>query len=59
VLAAYDVNNPNFILPSWQSTPIDNNEAISIITESDNNIVYPGIKNELELLSSAQNKRRL
>ncbi len=55
VLAAYEVNNPNYIRPSWQSTPIDNNEALSIITDSGKSIVYPGLRNETEILSHTNN----
>lgn len=55
VLAAYDVNNANYIRPTWMSTPIDTNEALAIVTESGQNVVYPGIRNELELLSNTQN----
>jgi signal transduction histidine kinase len=51
VLAAYDSNNVNFVLPSWKSTPIDNNEALAIIVEKEKNIIYPGLKNKVEFLS--------
>jgi signal transduction histidine kinase len=55
VLAAYDVNNTGFIRPSWQATPINNNEVLSIITESEGGVIFPGIRNEQELLSATLN----
>lgn len=55
VLAAYDINNDNYLLPSWQSTPIDNNKALALIAEKGQNVIYPTLKNEIEFLSRTQN----
>lgn len=55
VLAAYDVRSDSYIRPSWNSTPIDTDEAVAIIAETGNNIVYPSVRNEVEFLSKTKN----
>ena len=54
VLAAYDVDNPNYIRPSWLATPINAAEASAIIVGSGEDVVYPGVRNERELLAEVQ-----
>lgn len=54
VLAAYDINSQNFIVPSWQSTPIDNNEALAIVTVPGETILYPRLRNESEFVAKTQ-----
>ncbi len=41
VLAAYDTSSESFIRESWQSTPIDKNESIALILDSNGSPVYP------------------
>ncbi len=53
VLAAYDVNNANYIRPAWLNTPINNEEALALIVDGSRNIVYPGVKNESQILANA------
>ncbi len=54
VLAAFDVNNENYIRPSWQNTPIDTERALALVTQKNENIVYPGVANEKRILVSTQ-----
>lgn len=41
VLAAYDLTSDSFIRETWESTPIDNNSALSVILDSEGFIAYP------------------
>ncbi len=54
VLAAYDVNNDNYIRPSWINTPINNNDGLAIVTENNKNIVYPTVRDEAQILESTK-----
>lgn len=51
VLVAYDVKNENYITPSWSTTPIDTNEAVTIIAETGKDVVYPSVRNANEFLT--------
>ncbi len=46
VLAAYDLNNANFIRQSWESAPIDRSRMLAVILDSNGRPAYPDLKNE-------------
>lgn len=54
VLAAYDVNNTNYIDPSWRSTPIDTAKASAIVVETGEAVVYPSVRNEFEFITETK-----
>lgn len=41
VLAAYDLISDSFVRETWESTPIDRNEALALIVDSEGNPSYP------------------
>lgn len=49
VLAAYDVNNKNYIHPTWESTPVNREQALVVILDSAGQRVYPDLKDGAEL----------
>lgn len=44
VLAAYDIDNANFLYPSWKSAPIDNTKAYVVVADTKSKVSYPFIK---------------
>lgn len=41
VLAAYDLGSDGFVRQTWESTPIDRNEALAVILDSEGSSSYP------------------
>lgn len=54
VLAAYDINNPSYIRPSWVNTPIDTTEALSVVSSPGESIVYPGVSSSAEFIAKTR-----
>lgn len=54
VLAAYDVNNREFINDVWAATPINSNEALAIILDGSGAPIYPGVEESAPLVESNQ-----
>lgn len=51
VLAAYDVNNENYLRPTWLSTPIEAEDALPLIVDIGDKVVYPNVRDESEVLA--------
>jgi signal transduction histidine kinase len=49
VLAAYDVNNKNYINSSWESSPINKDQSLVVILDSLGQVVYPELRDGAEL----------
>ncbi len=46
VLAAYDLDNAEFLYTSWKSAPIDNSKAYIVIADSASKTSYPKLKDD-------------
>lgn len=46
VLASYDLDDANFLYPSWKSAPIDNTKAYVAVADTKSQASYPNIKDK-------------
>jgi signal transduction histidine kinase len=46
VLASYDLDNGDFMYPSWKSAPIDNTKAYLVIADAISKTSYPNVKDK-------------
>lgn len=58
VLAAYDLDNDNFIRESWESTPIDRQKALAVILDASGQPTYPNLAIVGDLTNSSDRLRK-
>jgi signal transduction histidine kinase len=58
VLAAYDVYNEHFIRETWDRAPLDRRQTLAVIMDSQNNVVYPNVKNADAFKSAGTDLRK-
>jgi signal transduction histidine kinase len=53
VLAAYDINDPNFLKQTWSSAPIDKSQALAAILDKTGRPIYPKLVDNESFTQSA------
>ncbi len=54
VLASYNLDNANFLYPSWKSAPIDNSKAYVVVADSNSKTSYPKLQDETLYVSALE-----